>query len=135
MMTLKDTGTCSFQEIAELRGHTTAEHAMETFCRLNIGKKPMFKGVEMCITGSLYAFYIFSFPVKHDGSPLHASGNRGKEFADFIKKHKLGNVWESPVRLNEVFHPEHSNQLWVWMPDKPVLIAWWNEKQKKKETL
>jgi hypothetical protein len=128
-MIMKDTGTCSFQEIDELRGHVTPEDAFVAFCKQNIDKKPSFKNQGICRPNSLYGYYIFSSPVENDGTKYYPDLVNGEDFAKFLIKHKLGDVWEGPTRPNEVFHPDHSNKLWVWNPNKAAVKAWWDNYQ------
>ena len=52
-------------------------------------------------------------------------GPYGKNFYNFILENKLGEVWESPLRPNKAWHPDHENQVYVWMPDHAAILAWW----------
>lgn len=77
------------------------------------------------------AFYVFSevvrirkdsrdsYKPKHDGY--------GARFAKFIKENKLGALVETPNRCNRLNHPDHTIKVYIWMPAKRSLMAWWTK--------
>lgn len=58
----------------------------------------------------------------------------GPKFAAFIKRHNLGTVVESPVRVNRMNHPTHKVKVYVWATSLDGLTKWWvkNDPQKGK---
>lgn len=121
-MNFKVTGSCAVQEITGLRGHSEARYAMQDFCRQNLKSRVMFGGAIGAID-TLYSFYLFT-AANYD-KPY------GTNFATFIKDHNLGVVWGSEKVVNTAFHPDHSNQVWIWTPDVPALRAWWDANKGK----
>lgn len=119
-MYLRTTECCAIQEIDGLKGHADAKEAMLAFCKQNFGTGVLFKS-QAAYSNSVYSFYLFSASLESGQKPY------GKEFEEFIKENELGTVWASPKRVNHAFHPDHSNQVWVWMPDVTKLKAWWEK--------
>lgn len=122
-MDFKCTDCCAIQEITNLSSHESGEDAMEDFCRQTIGKGYV-KFVTRKEEDVLYSFYLFTAAVEHDGSDNWA-GPYGKNFYTYIKEHNLGECWESPVVPNRAFHKDHSNQVYIWIPDHEALKAWY----------
>ncbi len=134
-MEIVTTRCCAIMEIDKLSRHTTPEEAMAEFCKLTIVTQPLFGTARnIPVAGSQYAFYLFTAACDKNGESLYKGvGYRayGKEFAEFIKENGLGKVWASPPKHNEVFHPDHHNQVWVWDVDNEALKAWWTKFQAK----
>ena len=82
-------------------------------------------------TGVIYSFYLFTAALDPIGNPHGSYRLYGQEFCQFILDHQLGEVWESPARMNTAFHKDHANQVYIWMPDKDALDAWWQTYQEK----
>jgi hypothetical protein len=120
---------CSIQQIHELKVHATGEEAMVAFCKLNLAKPVRWKLENAMYAKKLYAFYVFSSPLSLNGTYTH--GKYGANFRKFIEDNKLGTVWESPAVKNDIFHPDHANRIWIWMPDNDAVRAWWEKKQKE----
>lgn len=138
-MEIKTLSCCALQEIANIgymgyppsrkSANTRGESLLEEFCKLNWGSgggRVKYHSTTAA-PKTLYNFYIFSYPVRS----LDDSMNTGKVFADAIKHFGLGDVWESPATVNEAFHADHKNQMWVWMPDSKKLYAWYTARVKK----
>ena len=117
-MYLKTTQCCAIQEIDGLSYHANAKEAMLSFCKQNFVDGVKYNGTRS-YNNALYSFYLFTAALLRDAKPY------GSEFAEFIKENNLGEVWASPKRVNEAFHPDHSNQVWVWMPNPEKLCEWW----------
>lgn len=121
---------CAIEEIGGLKTHLTAEEAMVAFCKEQI-LKPVKFGTSPGRVDAIYSFYIFTAAVGDGYSKKY-----GHNFAAFIRENSLGSVWESDFIMNNAFHPDHGNQVWVWTPDHEALKAWWSayeEEQKKKQ--
>lgn len=80
------------------------------------------------------AFYTFTGVERVKKPAVPPSINRGtertgygKKFANYIKKHRLGVLVESPVRANRVNHPDHFVKVWVWAPSEKALNKWWRK--------
>jgi hypothetical protein len=142
-MEFKDMSACAMQELANISEDKDALDSLTKFCLHNLGEARPKWGISLARKGSLFAFYIFSGAVSHDGSAAAYKtqsycGRRyndlyAKEFADLLRENKLGEVWESPVIKNTVFHPDHANQMYVWMPDIEALNAWWKAQPQPKK--
>jgi len=103
---------------------------MRDFCKQNFRGKPNFGGI-YAAPGTLYSFYIFTAAI----GGYSSKQGYGDRFADLIREQDLGPVWESQARVNSAFHADHSNKLWVWMPDVNKVKAWWEtEKLRLPET-
>ncbi len=68
----------------------------------------------------------YAYPAAHY---VFTSGNAsyGKNFADYIKTHKLGLVVTAGLVENKKYHPKRMCQVWIWVPDRAALIAWWEQ--------
>lgn len=120
-MHIKNTSSCAIQDISGLCTHATPEDAMISFCQQSILQRPKFgRGGGLGRENAVFSFYVFSAAVGTRYKPY------GQAFYDFIVKHNLGTVWQSPRRPNKAWHPDHENQVYVWMPDYAVLKAWWS---------
>lgn len=125
-MNFKDTQCCGITEITNLSSHgTDSRGAMVSFCQQQIGEPPRYHGSQVYYLGTLYSFYFFTAAV----GPAYAK--YGHAFAEFIEKNKLGKVWESPAIVNKAFHPDHANQVWIFMPDVDAVQAWWKDNAPK----
>lgn len=131
-MNLLKTSSCAIQDIDKLSSHYNPKDAMIAFCRQAILEPPKF-GKDVGIRNEISSFYLFTAAVHPKGS---GSGRPyqpyGKEFYDFIVANDLGVVWESPQRPNKAWHPSHSNQVYVWMPDHKNILAWWAKNNPEK---
>lgn len=135
-MNLQDTNCCAIQEITCLSSHgADGAAALRSFC-VKVFKEvsPVrYRGV-VASPGTLYSFYFFTAAMdsKHGVDPYYGTPY-GTAFANAIREHKVGEVWESPKRKNSAFHSDHSNQVWVWMPDAQALKAWWLKNKQDQE--
>lgn len=128
-MVLYDTNQCGVKEITGLRDMSSAEGAMVEFCEKVLGKPPKYKSATYSWNmGQLYCFYLFT-------AALTGGREYGAEFADFIKEEKLGVVVATKPVQNLAFHPEHKNQAWLWTPDTPKLVAWYQGVTGKKSVV
>jgi hypothetical protein len=111
-------------EIDELRAHITAKEAMMAFCKqvLSDGGIWFREKFDVARPGTMISFYIFS-------APATSYSHYGVNFAKLIEDEDLGKVWESPKIQNKAYHPDHSNQMWVWIPNRDKLVAWWKANQ------
>jgi hypothetical protein len=128
MLTLVNTECCAYQPIEGLKDYDTPEAAMLAFCKQVLNSPARFRGSEICRTGSIYAFYIFSAPT---GTAYLNRNKYGHKFAKLIEQEELGTVWMTDSRPNEVFHPEHENIVWVWAPVKEALRKWMKKQEGK----
>lgn len=117
-MNLLKTSCCAIQDINGLQFHPSAEDAMIAFCQQTLLKPPVF-GKSVGRPNEISSFFLFTAAVKPSYKPY------GRDFKAFIETNKLGEVFESPLRPNRAWHPEHYNQVYVWMPDHTALKAWW----------
>lgn len=135
-MVLNSTQCCALQEIHGLGLLGSAEEALIAFCSLAIPNPPKFHDGYVGRVGELSSFYFFTGAVTYDGAKaggIHRKSDYpyAREFMNLIRREGLGEVWESPIRVNKAFHTGNSNQVYVWMPDNERLKAWWAKKQKK----
>lgn len=115
---------------------------MTTFCTFVFDKTTRVKfrtcpGKE----NELYSFYLFTAAVETPSTPKILPRNNyyyppvyrpyGSDFAEFIRTNKLGEVIESPKVVNKAFHSNHSNQVWVWTPNRDALKQWWDKEKAK----
>ena len=124
-MMMHDTGQCGVQEICGLSFYgKDAERAMLEFCKLNIAAENTHHRYGSCYYAGyrLFCFYLFTAASEEQGYAKY-----GTAFADYIKEHQLGDVVGTPKTVNRAFHPDHSNQAWLWTPDEDALRAWWDE--------
>ena len=123
-MFIDDTCCCAMNQIDNLSGHRTAKDAMLDFCERVTDDED--DGWDETPTfSSLAAFYVFSGEVKRtDGTKVPLGGKYGPNFADFIKRNKLGSVVCTEAHPNRVNHPKHIVKIWVWHPDLKRLMAW-----------
>jgi hypothetical protein len=108
---------------------------MKEFCRMAIAKPCNFHGT-FSDSGSLYSFYLFTAALEtQDDSVKHSRKypKYGQKFAAFIKDNGLGDVWESPARVNQAFHSDHSNQVYIWMPNHNAVFEWWERNREPRE--
>lgn len=114
---------CAVGEIVDLNDYEgKPEEAMKVFVN-------NFRCYGGAISG-FSAFYVFTGVVRCSASKYDCGCKKhsyGKEFAAYIKKHRLGVLRESPGRVNRVNHPEHTVKVWVWAPSERRLIEWWKE--------
>lgn len=127
-MYLSKTACCAIQEISGLSETKTGEEAMVLFCQISI-QKPVKFGVFTANKDALYSFYMFTAAVGRE-YPEYGHG-----FAEFLKKHALGDVWESPALTNKAFHRDHANQVWIWMPNNEAVRSWWKLYQERDLTV
>lgn len=126
-MNFQKTSCCAINDIDRLQDHKNAKDAMIAFCQQALLTPPKF-GVYTGVRDEIFSFYLFTAAVGPSYRPY------GQEFHDFIIENKLGDVWASPLRPNKAWHPDHSNQVWVWMPDKDAIKKWWAENDPTKVT-
>jgi len=127
-----DSQSCAIQEIHKVKSfQDDPKGAMISFCKSNLGRPVVWKvvdpsGNDKGANGALYSFYYFSSAI------YKSKVSYGEQFADFILKNKLGKLVTTPALTNLAYHPDHANQIWIWMPDVPALNAWWKENQTTK---
>lgn len=120
-MEMIKTMCCAIQEIGGLCNHRNCpEDAMRAFCEQNLAK-PVRYGTCAGRSHSLYSFYLFTAAV----GAAYDTNTYGHQFANYIKTHGLGEVWESKWVVNTAFHPDHGNQVWIWTPDLDAIKKWW----------
>lgn len=117
-MNFQKTSCCAIQDIDGLMGHSSGREAMVAFCQNALIAPPKF-GRFIGTRDEISSFYLFTAAVGPAWRPY------GMTFHDFIKANNLGDVWASPLRPNKAWHPDHENQVFVWMPDHKALKAWW----------
>jgi hypothetical protein len=128
-----DAQSCAIQEIHRLKDFKDdPKGAMVSFCRSNLGRPVVWKvvdptGNDKGANGALFSFYFFS------SSIYKGRSSYGEQFASFIVDNRLGNLVTTPALLNKAYHPDHANQIWIWMPDLPALNKWWKENQPKRK--
>lgn len=119
------THCCGFQEISGLRAYKDdPKGAIASFCKVNLGQRVRF-GMSTGSANTLYPMYLFSAAV-HDDVVGGILPNYGSQLAGYIEDHGLGLVTPSPVVRNAAFHSGHSNQLWIWTPDRDALVKWFD---------
>lgn len=125
-MLFRATQCCAISEITSLSTHTTGEEAMLSFCTQQFVSDVRHTwGIGRGVDGkpdALYSFYLFTAACRGKIAGSHY----GKDFADFIKANKLGTVWESPALVNVAFHPDHANQVYIFMPDATACREWYD---------
>lgn len=118
------TQCCGFQELSGLSMYlSNPKQAMLDFCE-SVLTRPVKYGSYTARPDALYSFYLFSAAVT-TGS-IDRSGCYGAQFAKFIEDNNLGTITASPVKVNAGWHPNHSNQIWLWGPDVKALRAWYD---------
>ena len=126
-MVINKTSCCAIQDIDQLSAHGTARGAMIAFCQQALHHPPVFMGpTDKGRKDEISSFYLFTAAV----SKRHPT--YGQDFYDFIKENELGDVYQSPLRPNRAWHPEHSNQVYVWTPDLKALREWWKDNNPEK---
>lgn len=122
-MVITKTSCCAIQDIDRLSDHKDARSAMRAFCDQALTSPPIFMGpTDRGRTDEISSFYLFTAVVRKGLT-------YGEDFYQFIKDNDLGEVYQSPTRPNKAWHPDHHNQVYVWMPDKNALKRWWKENQ------
>lgn len=127
-----DTHSCAISEIHNVRAFQgDPKGAMMSFCKLSLGRPVVWKivdpsGNDKGQDGALYSFYFFSSPI------YRGKTSYGEQFAQFIEDEKLGRIVTTPGLLNHAYHPDHANQIWIWMPNVKALEAWWKANKPKK---
>lgn len=126
-MIVTQMGCCAFNEIGELGDSGSpeqalvefCENALDTICEDTVGSYKTYL--------NLGAFYIFTAVVRTkdcDG----CAGEYGRNFAAYIRKHKLGIVRETMTRYNRKNEPGHLVKGWVWAPSVRSLTKWYKER-------
>lgn len=124
-LTFFDAQSCAIQEIHNLKAfQNKAREAMVSFCKCNLGRPVAWKvvdpsGKDKGANGALFTFYLFSAPV-YPGRVMY-----GTQFAEFIRQERLGDILTTPALKNAAYHPDHANQIWIWMPAIGALNRWW----------
>lgn len=130
-----DSRSCAIQEIHQLKlFQDNPKGAMISFCKANLGRPVVWKivdpsGNDKGANGALFTFYYFSSPVYREVVYY------GEQFAKFIETEKLGKLVTTPALANKAYHPDHSNQVWIWMPDVKALTDWWKANQPKRKVI
>ena len=71
---------------------------------------------------SNFAFIVFS-------DTFHRGKHSGRRFAGYIRRYKLGNVVESPIRVNP--NTGHKLRVWTWAVDWKAMKKWWEKHRKE----
>lgn len=139
-MEILKTSCCAIADINGLAGYSKQpEKAMDQFCKLQLAQRVRFGG-GVGLPDQIYSFYMFTAAVwtpeqkkkyKEDWGYYYDRGDYGDSFAAFIKENDLGSVWESDLVVNEAFHPDHGNKVWIWTPNLKNLRKWWDSYQEK----
>lgn len=127
-LTFKPGQCCGICEIDHLSSYLHAEDAMVNFCEQQVGKRLLFKPNDYGHQDQMFSFYVFTCAFSGYEREVN---NYAVKFAEFIKANKLGKVWESEPKKNVIFHPNHSNAVFVWTVDQEAIKAWWDKKQKE----
>lgn len=111
-MDIEPTSCCGVKEIEGLGEHAKPQDAMAQFCHEESCKKPF------------RFLYTFTGVVRRKVAD-HSSSRRdnyGAKFAAFIRANHLGQVVESPTRVN----PNTGNTIrhWTWAPAAETLKRW-----------
>lgn len=123
-LSLTTTKCCGMQEISGLRGYQNdPKGATASFCKQTLDQRARF-GMSTGQPGELYPMYIFSAAVS-DGPNGTYLENYGSQWAAYIEGLALGTITASPIIRNNAFHPDHSNQVWIWAPDRDALVKWY----------
>lgn len=151
-MGFRSTNCCAMQEIVSLNSHKDdGVGALKAFCKSVFGNGDGVKyHSQLARPSTMYSFYIFTAAVTtpkeeqtKDSAKEYFGGygsggtNYGRAFYEAIKKANVGECWMSPGRINKGFHPDHSNHVWVFMPDRDKLKVWWglNKVETKVESI
>lgn len=130
MLSFHKTQCCAIQELGGLSSYTEGKNVLIDFCMETLGSSNGVKyGCVAARPNTVYSFYLFTAAVDTSGKITGANWypKYGHNLAEFIKVNKLGEVWESPSLVNDAFHHDHSNVVWIWMPDIKALLAWWKD--------
>lgn len=129
--------SCACVGLQDLGMEKDAKSAMLRFCSLQLTSYvTRYGGTNKNEYNKLEAFYIFVAGPEESGSYHSKKWTKyGTEFAAFITENKLGTVVSPGKTKNLKHHPSTTCQTWVWMPDQPNLIKWWEtNKPAPKET-
>lgn len=116
---------CAFHEIKDLSEHGNAADAMAAFLNI-VETNECDDDYNMKPRLDLGAFYVFTAMVKCDGVALRH--RYGHDFAEFIRKNKLGVLKETQTRFNRQNEPTHQIHGWIWTPSLRNLTKYWKEK-------
>jgi hypothetical protein len=133
-MEVYSTHCCAIEEIHRLSDHPKSEDALRKILATMIGCYPPNSTLEVYYR-SIPAFLWFSGVIECKEGRLPVIGGTnftyGPNFAEFLRKNKLGTVTSGPSQWNRVNHPNHKVKMWVWQPDPKRVVAWWKENGKK----
>lgn len=124
-------GACTTASISNLGLERNAERAMLTFCMKVMGKRGGRFGTGGF--GPLESFYVYTAGPEESG---HGHSKKwvkyGTEFADLIRKEKLGRIVTCGAKLNKKYHPDTTCQTWLWSPIQERLEKWYVDHLPKK---
>ena len=130
-MEINGLNCCALSEIAGLESYSgDPEQFVRDFCEeLSFPSYSPggFKRVGTQL-GEPGAHYVFTALVRGEDS---YRGTYGNNLADYIKKHKLGVVVQSPIMLNRQNYDDHYVRAWIWSPSPKGLKRWWNKHKEK----
>ena len=130
-MELRGLNCCALSEIDRLEDYEgVPEDFITKFCdalACPIYAPGTFRKVGSTL-GEPGAHYVFTALVRSgDGD----AGTYGDELAAYIKKHRLGAVVQSPIRLNRQNYEDHYVRAWIWSPSPNGLKKWWAKHKEK----
>lgn len=121
---------CNAQEIKGLTGYGgRPKEAMKVFYQNEAidasGESNRYAAAPSGATKTLAAHYVFC--------GAGGKGNYAEQFADYIKENKLGDLVTYGSVDNKKYHPGRQCQVWIWIPDRKALDAWWRSLQGTEE--
>lgn len=111
MLDFQSTSCCGVDEIVDLGSRNTTRGAMLDVCNNYIRREWNNSFVD-----DFPAFLSFTGVMKY---------GYGQEFANFIRKNKLGTVRESVARVN----PNSGNRIkmWIWAVNRTAMRKWYKD--------
>lgn len=125
-----------WREICGISTFSSAKDAMIQFCNLqrkvegsNAPPYNMKRGLKL--DPNIANLYAFSAVVGYKSNLYHekviSKPKYGPDFAEFIRKNKLGRLIETWDGLWNKNHPNHKVKIWLWSPSFKNLSAWWEK--------
>lgn len=125
-------GSCAVVSISYVGFCKNPVDVISQFCEHELGKRTAFRDTYPKLT----CFYIFcagpEVPSTAPNGSHHSKDHwprYGTELAEYIVKHKLGEIGTVSPKLNAKHHPTTTAQVWIWSPDQEAVEAWWNKLQ------
>lgn len=124
-------GACTTAQIHDVGEETDAPTAMLRFCEQALKAEELRYNLP-CDYKKLFCFYVFtSGPDEPGFGHSKTWAKYGSEFAEYIKRKKLGKIVTPGRTVNYRFHATTTCQTWVWMPDRDALIKWYKRAQRR----